>query len=451
MKCFIKKILAPLTGAVLILSLLAGCGAAAYDPIKEVMGYPGSTVLFTVNGEKVTAQDYLFWMAQNADYAANYYQQYTGSSEIPWTEDMGGQTMDEQIKSGAMETAKVYKLVESKAKELGYTFTSEDKAAYETKNADAVAQMGGQEAYDNWMKSMCITKDGMDKLSKVGTLYNHLEDGMSKEGGEFEKSGKNLATYIKDNDILRAKHILLLTKDVSTGKAYSAAEIAKQKKQAEDLARQLNESKDAVSLFDDLMYKHSQDPGLANNPDGYSFTAGEMVTPFENATRALSIGQISGVVESEDGFHIILRLDPAEDAKVQQNWKDAQMETVIQQWLDAAEVKTTSEYDQLTTADFYTKLTACRETWKAPQNGDAAANKDAANGNNAVTGEEQKTDKEATTGGDGATGNNEAAGKEATNDKKATTGGDAANAGDAGTGEKTTGTTGGDNAAAKGN
>ena len=45
---------------------------------------------------------------------------------------------------------------------------------------------------------------------------------------------------------------------------------------------------------------------------GYVFTAGEMVAEFEEGTRALEFGAVSGIVESSYGYHIIMRveLDP---------------------------------------------------------------------------------------------------------------------------------------------
>lgn len=59
--------------------------------------------------------------------------------------------------------------------------------------------------------------------------------------------------------------------------------------------------------FDALMNEYSEDPGLANAPDGYVFTTGEMVQEFEDAAFALGEGKISGLVKSPYGYHIIKR------------------------------------------------------------------------------------------------------------------------------------------------
>ncbi len=60
--------------------------------------------------------------------------------------------------------------------------------------------------------------------------------------------------------------------------------------------------------FDPLLTIYGEDPGMKANPDGYVFGPGEMVTEFEEGTKALQPGQISQPIQSSFGWHIILRL-----------------------------------------------------------------------------------------------------------------------------------------------
>lgn len=379
-----KNILRRATGAALALvmtaGLLTGCGGET-DPIKEAFsdqGYTKDTVVMTVNGADVTAEDFFFWMAQNADYVTSYYSQMGG--EVDWTSDMGDVTMDEYVKEKSKETAVLYSLVASQAAEKGYSMTEDDKADYQADLDSAKEQLGGEDEYTTWLKTMLITDEGMERLSSVGVLYSHMSEGLFKEGGEQAATAEDLAQYAEDNDLLYAKHILLMTKDTATGEDLSAEDAAAKKAQAEDLLAQLNGIEDPEELnakFDELMNANSEDTGLESNPDGYVFSAGQMVEEFESATRALEFGQVSGLVESDYGYHIILRLDPADSDQVQEGWQEEQMDALVQQWVDEAEVVTTEVYDDLTTEDFYATLLAYRETVEPAEEEDASTGDDA--------------------------------------------------------------------------
>lgn len=100
----------------------------------------------------------------------------------------------------------------------------------------------------------------------------------------------------------RASHIL-----VAVPKGASAEEKAKAKAKAEDLLAQARKKPDA---FADLARKNSQDPGSAPQGGDLDFFArGAMTKPFEDAAFALKKGEISGLVETEFGFHIIRLTD----------------------------------------------------------------------------------------------------------------------------------------------
>lgn len=93
----------------------------------------------------------------------------------------------------------------------------------------------------------------------------------------------------------RASHILIA--------AASKPEKEKAQVRAEELLKEIQKT---PAAFADLAKKNSQDPGsAAKGGDLGFFGRGMMVKPFEEAAYKLREGEISGVVESDFGFHII--------------------------------------------------------------------------------------------------------------------------------------------------
>lgn len=369
MKHLIRRGLGVALAVVMATGLLSSCGSD-YDPVQDIMGYKGSTVLFTVNGQDVTAEQYLFWLAQEADRANSYasMMQSDDSETSFWDtklDENSDETIGDQIKASAQGYAAMYSVVEAKGKEEGYSYTSEDKASYQEDLATAKEQLGGEDAYAKYLKSMCISNKGFEHLSSVSFIHSHMVHGMFLDGKENAPTAEDLTQYAEDNDLLVAKHILLLTKDMTTGEDLSDAEKAEKKAKADDLLKQLQAITDPTELeskFDELMKANSEDTGLESSPDGYVFSAGDMVEAFESATRSLEPGQLSGIVESDYGYHIILRLDPATSKAFREKYSSAKLSEMEQQWVDEADIKTTETYDNLSVADFYDKLTAYRDS-----------------------------------------------------------------------------------------
>lgn len=375
MKKIMRRALAAGLSLVLAAGLLSGCSGSAADPIQAVMGadsgLTSKTVMFTVDGNDVTAEDLFFWLAQGADYVVSY-SSALGQEEPDWTmetmEDGESKTLNDYVKDGAKERAVLYSVMEGKAKEYGFDFTSEDKTAYEEELAQAKEDLGGEDAYLDWLARNCLSQAGMEKLSSVGVLYQHMLDGLFRDGGKYAPTAEELSTYAVENDYLAAKHILLLSRDMTTGAALSEDEVAAKKAQAEDILAQLRaitDQKELEKTFDKLMNQYSEDTELESNPDGYTFTAGQMISEFEDATRALEFGQVSDIVESDYGYHIILRLDPVASDSLRSTWAGDRLDELVDQWVDEAEIVDTDAFTNLDIADFYTKLTAKRDSLDA--------------------------------------------------------------------------------------
>lgn len=115
---------------------------------------------------------------------------------------------------------------------------------------------------------------------------------------EVKKFYDENAAKFQGNEQRRASHILI---------GFGVSATPEQKQQAKAKAEEiLAIVKKNPKRFEELAVKESQDPGSASKGgDLGSFGRGAMVKPFEDTAFSMKVGQISDIVESEFGFHII--------------------------------------------------------------------------------------------------------------------------------------------------
>lgn len=113
-----------------------------------------------------------------------------------------------------------------------------------------------------------------------------------EDSPHFDVEDQDITDYIHENYI-RVKHILIKTTDLDD------AQKAEARNRANTIAEQAANGAD----FEELVKEYSED-GM--DPEtGYYFTYGQMVPEFEEASYDLEIDEVSGIVESTYGYHII--------------------------------------------------------------------------------------------------------------------------------------------------
>jgi peptidyl-prolyl cis-trans isomerase D len=162
----------------------------------------------------------------------------------------------------------------------------------------------------------------------------------------------DLKTYYEQNvqktvtqEERRASHIL-----INAAKDAPAADKEKAKAKAQALLAELRKK---PSAFAELAKQNSQDPGSATKGGDLDFfPRGAMVKPFEDAAFALKKSEISEVVESDFGYHIILLTDikvpktkSFEEMRPQLE-ADLQNQQAQRKYAEWAETFTNSVYEQ---------------------------------------------------------------------------------------------------------
>ena len=335
--------------------------------------YDGSAVVATVNGREVTWKLYYYLLGSLTSQFINY------TMAIPdFSTDVGdGTTLQDALRETLEARMKYYTvpLIEAEARGLTETVNAE----VETQWQNVVEQYGGVDALMEAIESAYLDEPTYRTLLSSNAAFNAIMENTYGLNGE-KLSDEDVLAWANDNDYLRCKHILFLTEndDGTDMTDEEKAEIRKEAEAALEELRALESDREALlARFDELM-ADADDPGMTTFPDGYTFTSGQMVQEFEDGTRALADYEISDIVESSYGCHIILRLplDPEGKTLSQDSGTgdymtlraDAANElfnAMLLDWIDTAEVEWQGEFGTMD----YNELFAASETDAAPGDG----------------------------------------------------------------------------------
>ena len=258
--------------------------------------------------------------------------------------------------------AKQYRAIEVNAAKAGVVLSAEDEEQLAQMWQDEVDTYGGgdESAFIDYLSSMYITKDMDDYFNRVSLMYSNAFDVIYGENGS-KLSDEDAISYAKDAGYMHIKHILIKTVD-SEGESLSDEEKAEKKAIAEGLLAQLQAVADdhdaLVELFDKLCTENTEDEGLTYYPDGYVFTEGKMVAEFETAAKSLEDYGLSELVETQYGYHILIRLPLAADDIVEYYSETESYDlrylaawnifnSTVENWFDEAEVVYTDEFKDL--------------------------------------------------------------------------------------------------------
>lgn len=317
-----------------------------YKPLNE-----GAETVLTVNGDAVAADEYSGYMLYNMQYYASMYAQM-GLTDLWSNKDMA-KSLGASMPEAAEQQAIYARVVMQKFNELGLKLSYNEQKEMASVRRNSIANTT-KDAYLNQIAQFGFSDQTYQNFMYISQCYQALNDYYFGENGVNTPSDEDIQKYYEDNYIT-AKHILITTVDPASGETKRTDEEAK--KEAQSILDRINAGED----FDTLMNQYSEDTGLSNNPNGYTFTEGQMVTEFYDGAKALAEDEVSELVKSSYGYHIIKRVK-LDDSQLDNFKSDivsaisGSMDELLKQWIDEAQVETTDLYSSITYENVYDYL-----------------------------------------------------------------------------------------------
>ena len=306
-----KKFVAIMLVSVLALGCLAGCGSKNEDTVM------------TVDGVDVSFDEYMYYLNTAASTLISYYQSSTGAG-VDWDGVCiydKTRTNAEWCINEALYNAAQGCVIMSKGKSMNALPTDEQLKSLED-NISTIRKNYEESddpdaAFADALNGQGFTLESFKAVNKINFTLSNIFTSLYGENGE-KLSEEKLQNYIEENGYMTSAHILFRTKEdvkgengQTTQEELSDSAKAEKKAQAEKLCKELKAIKDDTQRkekFFEYMKEYSEDPGKESFPNGYCFTEGTMVEEYTDTTRELKNYEVSDVVESDFGYHIIMRL-----------------------------------------------------------------------------------------------------------------------------------------------
>lgn len=171
--------------------------------------------------------------------------------------------------------------------------------------------------YDAILKRSVTEEALARQLKSVGMTMEELKSKMAEEAIAQAVADRELKVSVTDEEakkyydenpakfeqpeMVRASHILMSTLDPNTRQPLPEDKKAAKRKQIEELLKRARAGED----FAKLAKENTEDPGSRDSGGEYKFPRGQMVPEFEAAAFSLNTNQVSDVITTQFGYHII--------------------------------------------------------------------------------------------------------------------------------------------------
>ena len=280
---------------ILCMGIITGCGSSEESGTKVVLttGFEKNEV-FRIESISCRLPEIMVYLTN----AQNQYESVYGS-EI-WEANVEGVTLEQNVKDTALARIAQIKTMNLLAEEHGVELSQQEK--------DLAAQAA--KAYygslnETERELMGVTEETVAGLYSEYALANKVYNFIIRD----------INPEISDDEArtITVQHVLIKTYALDgTGERIGYTDSAKADAyaRAEEVLKLAREGTD----FEELIEKYSED-----NKGTYSFGKGDMEQPFEEASFNLETGEISSIVETKFGYHVIKCISTFDRAETDAN------------------------------------------------------------------------------------------------------------------------------------
>ncbi|MCS7089769.1 MAG: peptidylprolyl isomerase [Verrucomicrobiota bacterium] len=186
--------------------------------------------------------------------------------------------------------------------------TEEDRAegtrVGEKRFEQVLERAGSMDNLTRQLKSVGITPDQLkarliEEATAEAVIRREVQVNVTDE--EVRKFYDENPAQFEEPERVRVSHILLRTLDANTREPLSEELRQAKRKQMDEILQKVKAGED----FSALARKYSEDAGSKDRGGEYIFARGQMVPEFETAAFSLQPGQISDIVTTQFGYHIV--------------------------------------------------------------------------------------------------------------------------------------------------
>lgn len=290
--------------------------------------YPAEDSVLSIDGHEEKWGDFFYLLFTQCGQIEDYFNSMAAyyGMQFGWTdsiEDEEGETYAQAALESAENLMVQLRALEVFSEETGVEISEEMRAMIEAQKhsqiSSAIGEEGTEEDFYQYMETIHLSPEMYDRIVTQNFLYQESFKTLYGENAE-NLTDEEAMKFLEDNSYVSAAHILFMNTDKESGEKLDESALAEKKAELETVLAELRAIEDDTQRREAFLAKAgeiSEDPGTAMYPEGYTYTSGSMVPEFEDAASGLEIYEISDVVETSYGYHIIMRMPLSPDAVVE--------------------------------------------------------------------------------------------------------------------------------------